>query len=200
MKYRAITGENFYLLELKNTCKFLLSDDISPNISEEEFKKKLKENDILDSKTESNFLKKFQSIKKRYKVLTENLKKELIIANAETSKFINLYAILCCERIMAEFMDEVIREKYSTFDYEIKYSDFVSFINYKATQSEIINAWTEAGKKKMVDKLKNFLKDGGFLEKIDDSKYKIIKPIIDPKVIDEIEVNGNNKILRTMLY
>lgn len=200
MKYRAITGENFYLLEIKNTCKFLLGNDLSLNLSEAEFKNKLKENDILDSKTESNFLKKFQSIKKRYRALTEELKKQLVITDAETSKFINLYAILCCERIITEFMDEVLREKYYIFDYEIKNSDFVSFINYKATQSEIVNSWSEAGKKKMVNKLKSFLKDGGFLEKIDEDRYKIIKPIIDSKVIDEIEINGNNKILRVMLY
>lgn len=196
MEYKAITGENFYLLELKNTCKFLLDK----NFKEDELKDILKKNDILDTKTESNFNKKFQSIKKRYRVLPDFLKKELIIANAETSKFINLYAILCCERLIAEFMDEIIKEKYNLFDYELNDRDFIKFIDYKASQSEIIKKWSDAGRKKMINKFKNFLKEGGYLEKIGDKKYKITKPIIDSKVIDEIKINGNNKILKLMLY
>ena len=39
MEYRAITGENFYLIEMKNTCKFILENKI-----EEDLKKMLKAN------------------------------------------------------------------------------------------------------------------------------------------------------------
>jgi len=77
--------------------------------------------------------------------------------------------------------------------------DFLSYLAIKSEQLEIINNWTESGKRKMLVKVKNFLAEGGFLEKNKDS-YKIIKPIVDLAVIDEIKENGNKKILKIMFY
>ena len=51
----------------------------------------------------------------------------------------------------------------------------------------------------MLVKIKNFLTEGGFLEKNKDG-YNIIKPIVESAVIDEIKENGNRKILKIMFY
>ena len=106
MKYVAITGENFYYSEMKNVCEFLYENGYK--IEEIDFKQKLKENDILDCKSESNFSKKYQTINKRIKAITVGLMKKIITENIENGKFINLYLILCMERFVAEFMDEVV--------------------------------------------------------------------------------------------
>ena len=194
MEYRAITAENFYLIEMKNTCKFILENKL-----EEDLKKLLKINNILETVSESNFLKKFNSINKRLKSLTDNLKKQIVDTDLASARFINLYSILCNERFILEFLEEVVKEKYDNYDYSIKESDFLSYLATKSEQSEIINNWTEAGKRKMLVKIKNFLTEGGYLEK-DKDGYKIIKPIVDLAVIDEIKENGNKKILKIMFY
>ena len=194
MEYRAITGENFYLIEMKNTCKFILE-----NKTEEDLKNLLKANNILETVSESNFSKKFNTINKRLKSLTDNLKKQIVDTDLASARFINLYSILCNERFILEFLEEVVKEKYDNYDYSIKESDFLSYLATKSEQSEIINNWTEAGKRKMLVKIKNFLTEGGYLEKNKDG-YKIIKPIIDLAVIDEIKENGNKKILKIMFY
>ena len=106
---------------------------------------------------------------------------------------------MCNERFILEFLEEVVKEKYDNYDYSIKESDFLIYLATKSEQSEIINNWTEAGKRKMLVKIKNFLTEGGYLEKNKDG-YKIIKPIIDLAVIDEIKENGNKKILKIMFY
>jgi len=106
---------------------------------------------------------------------------------------------LCNERFILEFLEEVVKEKYDNYDYNIKESDFLIYLATKSEQSEIINNWTTEGKRKMLVKIKNFLTEGGFLEKNKDS-YKIIKPIVDLAVIDEIKENGNEKILKIMFY
>lgn len=49
----------------------------------------------------------------------------------------------------------------------------------------------------MLIKIKNFLI--GQLEKNKDI-YKIIKPIVDSAIINEIKENGNKKILKIMFY
>ena len=194
MEYRAITGENFYLIEMKNTCKFILENKVEENL-----KNLLKVNNILETVSESNFSKKFNTINNRLKSLTDNLKKQMIDTDLASARFINLYSILCNERFILEFLEEVVKEKYDNYYYSIKESDFLSYLATKSEQSEIINNWTEAGKRKMLVKIKNFLTEGGFLEKNKDG-YKIIKPIIDLAVIDEIKENGNKKILKIMFY
>ena len=194
MEYRAITAENFYLIEMRNTCKFILENE-----PEEDLKNLLKANNILETVSESNFSKKFNTINNRLKSLTDNLKKQIVDTDLASARFINLYSILCNERFILEFLEEVVKEKYDNYYYSIKESDFLSYLATKSEQSEIINNWTEAGKRKMLVKIKNFLTEGGFLEKNKDG-YKIIKPIVDLAVIDEIKENGNKKILKIMFY
>ena len=194
MEYRAITAENFYLIEMKNTCKFILENRV-----EEDLKKLLKINNILETVSESNFSKKFNTINKRLKSLTDNLKKQIVNTDLTSARFINLYSILCNERFILEFLEEVVKEKYDNYDYSIKESDFSNYMETKSEQSKVIQNWTAEGKRRMLIKVKNFLTEGGFLEKNKDS-YKIIKPIVDLAIIDEIKENGNKKILKIMFY
>lgn len=194
MEYRAITAENFYLIEMRNTCKFILE-----NKTEEDLKNLLKTNNILETVSESNFSKKFNTINKRLKSLTDNLKKQIVNTDLTSARFINLYSILCNERFILEFLEEVVKEKYDNYDYYIKESDFSNYMETKSEQSKVIQNWTAEGKRKMLVKVKNFLTESGFLEKNKDG-YKIIKPIVDLAVIDEIKENGNKKILKIMFY
>lgn len=194
MEYRAITAENFYLIEMRNTCKFILE-----NKTEEDLKNLLKTNNILETVSESNFSKKFNTINKRLKSLTDNLKKQIVNTDLTSARFINLYSILCNERFILEFLEEVVKEKYDNYSYYIKESDFSNYMETKSEQSKVIQNWTAEGKQKMLVKVKNFLTESGFLEKNKDG-YKIIKPIVDLAVIDEIKENGNKKILKIMFY
>ena len=194
MEYRAITAENFYLIEMRNTCKFILENKV-----EEDLKKMLKANNILEAVSESNFSKKFNTINKRLKSLTDNLKKQIVDTDLTSARFINLYSILCNERFILEFLEEVVKEKYDNYDYSIKESDFSNYMETKSEQSKVIQNWTAEGKRRMLIKVKNFLTEGGYLEK-DKEGYKIIKPIVDLVVIDEIKENGNKKILKIMFY
>ena len=194
MEYRAITAENFYLIEMRNTCKFILENKV-----EEDLKKLLKINNILETVSESNFSKKFNTINKRLKSLTDNLKKQIVDTDLTSARFINLYSILCNERFILEFLEEVVKEKYDNYDYSIKESDFSNYMETKSEQSKVIQNWTAEAKRRMLIKVKNFLTEGGYLEKNKDG-YKIIKPIVDLVVIDEIKENGNRKILKIMFY
>ena len=194
MEYRAITAENFYLIEMRNTCKFILENKV-----EEDLKKMLKANNILETVSESNFSKKFNTINKRLKSLTDNLKKQVVDTDLTSARFINLYSILCNERFILEFLEEVVKEKYENYSYYIKESDFSNYMETKSEQSKVIQNWTAEGKRRMLIKVKNFLTEGGYLEK-NKEDYKIIKPIVDLAVIDEIKENGNKKILKIMFY
>ena len=194
MEYRAITAENFYLIEMRNTCKFILENKV-----EEDLKNLLKTNNILETVSESNFSKKFNTVNKRLKSLTDILKKQIVDTDLASARFINLYTILCNERFILEFLEEVVKEKYDNYDYYIKERDFLNYMETKSEQSKVIQNWTAEAKRRMLIKVKNFLTEGGYLEK-NKEDYKIIKPIVDLAVIDEIKENGNKKILKIMFY
>ena len=194
MEYRAITAENFYLIEMRNTCKFILENKL-----ERDLKNLLKVNNILETVSESNFSKKFNTINKRLKSLTDNLKKQIVDTDLTSARFINLYSILCNERFILEFLEEVVKEKYDNYGYYVKESDFSNYMETKSEQSKVIQNWTAEAKRRMLIKVKNFLTEGGYLEK-NKEDYKIIKPIVDLAVIDEIKENGNKKILKIMFY
>ena len=123
MQYRGITSENFYLTEIRNTCRFILENGIQENLKE-----LFKKNNILETFSESNFSKKYNTINKRLKSLTDNLKKQIVDTDLASAKFINLYSILCNERFILEFLEEVVKEKYDNYDYSIKESDFLIYL------------------------------------------------------------------------
>lgn len=195
MEYKSITGENFYYTEIKNAARYLLKN---PDV--EKIRDEFKENDVLDCTSESNFKKKFFSINKRINHLTDELKYQITASDSNTGKFINLYVILCSERLLLEFADEIIKEKYKNFDYFLKESEIDNFIKLKSEQSEAVEKWSESGKKKMVVKIKNFFIEGGFLLKEEEKRYKIVKPIVLSEIIQEMKLNGNNSVVKAMLY
>lgn len=195
MRYRAITSENFYFNEIKRACKFLLRNKDVENMRE-----KFRERDILDVTSLSNFQKKYSSVSRRLIYLTDELKEYLANSDSQTGKVINLYTILCTERIILEFADEVLKEKYHTYDYLIYQKDFNRFMEFKADQSDIVKNWSEESKRKVVVKIKNFLVEGGLLTKIEDGKYKITRPIILTEIREEISTNGKKEVLEAMLY
>ena len=195
MKYRAITSENFYYKELKNTA-ILLKETQVPF---EDAKELIREKDVLDTKSIANFNKKFLSINKRYNALSEELRVMLCEADSENGKFINFYAILLAERIVLEFMDEVVRENFSRLNYQLSNSDFISFMKHKQEQSEDVASWTQAGRDKVITKLKNFSVEAGYLEKNNDG-FLIKKPVIDTSIINAIENQSGSKFLKILLY
>lgn len=195
MKYRAITSENFYYKELKNTAILLKTN----SVPFEEAKELIKEKDILDTKSIANFNKKFLSISKRYNALSEELRDMLCDADSDSGKFINFYAILLAERIVLEFVDEVIRENFSRLNYQLFNSDFINFMKHKQEQSEEVASWSQAGRDKVITKLKNFSVEAGYLEKNNDG-FLIKKPVVDTSVINAIENQSGSKFLKILLY
>ena len=120
-------------------------------------------------------------------------------ADSDSGKFINFYAILLAERIVLEFVDEVIRENFSRLNYQLFNSDFINFMKHKQEQSEEVASWSQAGRDKVITKLKNFSVEAGYLEKNNDG-FLIKKPVVDTSVINAIENQSGSKFLKILLY
>ena len=96
-------------------------------------------------------------------------------------------------------MDEVVRENFARLNYQLSNSDFISFMKHKQEQSEDVASWTQAGRDKVIVKLKNFSVEAGYLEKNNDG-FLIKKPVIDTSIINAIENQSGSKFLKILLY
>ncbi len=195
MDYKAITSESFYFQEMRDVSRFLIDKD-KPI---EEYKEEIKELDLLNTKSNSNFQKKFLSMKRRIPTLSKNLLLFLINEDSSIAKFINLYSVAVSERLIFEFFSDVIKSKVDSYDRYLSDLDFEKFMQLKSEQSQTVDSWSEASKKKVSARIKRFLIEGGYLYK-DGEVFRIAKPIIPIEIIDEIKINGNKKLIKAMLF
>ena len=72
-------------------------------------------------------------------------------------------------------------------------------MKHKQEQSEDVASWTQAGRDKVITKLKNFSVEAGYLEKNNDG-FLIKKPVIDTSIINAIENQSGSKFLKILLY
>ncbi len=194
MIYRAVTSENFYYSDIKRIARALVKAG-----EVEDLKQFVEDKHLIEYDTVHNFNKKFRTAKKRLAVLDSFLLNKLANAGSDMGKFIILFSILLNERLFLEFMDEVIQERYSSYEYYVYESEFIGFIREKAELHEEVAKWSEASKKKMAVKLKNFFREGGYLTQ-DEKGYKITRPIISLDILNHIADSEYRKILKTMLY
>lgn len=185
MIYRAINSENFWQMEMIQTA-INISDKKIDNLRDY-----IKNEKIIDYTSESNLNKKAGGIAKRINSLDIFLIKELANGDVVTSKFLILYSIIKTERIMYDFLNELIFSNHFKLKMYITKNEIDDFISNKILQVPEISKWTEATVKRMKSKIVEFFIQGGYLIK-EKNDYTIATPNINPKVKKYIlENNGN---------
>lgn len=198
MKYRALTNENFYYLETKRVAMLIKKNK---GISKEELFEYLKENEILEANNEKNFKSKFLTIYKRLSSLNEVLIERIAEESSDIGKFINLLSIILNEKIVFDFINEVIKKRYFLLDKVIDNIDFNKFMSEKSEEIEEVSKWTEASKKKIIVRLKTYFVESGYLmkSKFNTSEYKISRPLIPMDILKNIEIEYGEVILEAIL-
>ena len=85
-------------------------------------------------------------------------------SSAEVAKQINLYAIMCENRIAYDFMTEVIGEKYRSQELDFSAKDVNVFFMELAEKVPAVDSWSESTMKKLKQVLVRFLVECEFLE------------------------------------
>lgn len=185
MIYRAINSENFWQMEMIQTA-INISDKQIENLRDY-----IKSEKIIDYTSESNLNKKAGGIAKRMNSLDIFLIKEMASGDVVTSKFLILYSIINTEKIMYDFLNELIFSNHFKLKMYITKNEIDNFISNKILQVPEISKWTEATVKRMKSKIVEFFIQGGYLIK-EKNDYTIATPNINPKVKKYIlENNGN---------
>lgn len=150
IKYNGgLTAEQFLFYEIRIVSKQYLEGKSIAEIIEY-----IKRDNLFQYPTERKISKLTRACHKRIIALgNEKLVYELANAPIEVAKQINLYAMMRYNRLVREFMLDLIGEKYRQQDFSYTRKDINGFFSRLREQNDDIAAWSE----KTIIKLKQVL-------------------------------------------
>ena len=135
----ALTAEQFLFYEIKIVAKLYLDAK-----SIDEIIKYIQRDNLFQYPTEREVARLTRACHKRLVALdNDKLVYELANAPAEVAKQINLYAMMRYNRLVREFMEGLIGEKYRQHDFSYTRKDINVFFSRLREQNDDIAAWSE---------------------------------------------------------
>lgn len=192
MIYRAILEEAFLNLEMIQVAQYMKNKKI------DDLRQVLLKEEILDYSSANNLKRKVGSLIKRFNSLDSTLIEELGEGDIATTEFITFYSIVKNEKILFDFLSEVIYSNYIKLKKYVSKEEIDNFMLEKARQVEEVNNWTEGTKKRMKSKIVEFSIKGGYLKK-EKNDYTIIFPSVSKKTVEHIRKIESNELV-SMLF
>lgn len=186
MKYYSLSGERSLLKELRIVFNLL-----NHSYSLDEIKNKVYEDNLFQYSSTSSIQRVFSAIKKRIKNIDSELIKLFISESYDTQSIINLYLIMKSNKLIFDFMYEVIKDKYFFYDFQLKDSDINKFFEVKKIQVPEIANWSEKTIKRTKTEIKKILYDAGILK---DKKTMEIQPLIISEDFKRYLISNNELI------
>ena len=144
-----LTAEQFLFYEMRIVSKQYLK-----NKTIEEIIAYIKQDNLFQYPTERMVVRIARACHKRLVALdNEKLVYELANAPVEVAKQINLYAMMRYNRLVREFMEGLIGEKYRQHDFSYTRRDINIFFSHLQEQNDDVAAWSE----QTITKLKQVL-------------------------------------------
>jgi len=165
------TGENFLYFETKIIAKLLLS-----GLSEKEIKEKVLSDNIFQYKTIKRAGRRITDVIKRLKNFDPDFLEVFNSSSNEEGRIINLFSLYENNKLLSDFMIEVIKSKYEIQQYILTDSEIKSFFNKKAQTDENVCNWKEYTIYKLSQVLRKILIEAGTLKK--NHNYKLLIPYI----------------------
>jgi len=181
-----LTAEQFLFYEIRIVSKLYLEGK-----SIDEIVKYIQHGNLFQYPTEREVSRLARACYKRIVALGNNkLVFELANAPVEVAKQINLYAMMCYNRLVREFMIDVIGEKYRQQDFSFTKKDINVFFTHLQEQNEDVAAWSERTINKLKQVLTKCLIEVGMLDSVKDTT---LNPIL---ISEELEsgIRENNDL------
>ena len=160
-----LTAEQFLFYEMRIVSKQYLE-----NKSIEEIIEYIKRDNLFQYPTERMIIRIARSCYKRL-VALDNDKLVYEVANApiEVAKQINLYAMMRYNRLVREFMVDLIGEKYRQHDFSYTKKDINIFFSRLREQNDDVAAWSEQTIAKLKQVLTKCLIETEMLDSVRDT-------------------------------
>lgn len=135
----SLTAEQFLFYEIRIVSKQYLEGK-----SIDEIVEVIKYDNLFQYPTERKISKLARACHRRILALdNDKLVYELANAPVEVAKQINLYAMMCYNRLVREFMTSLIGEKYRQHDFSYSRKDINVFFSRLREQNDNIATWSE---------------------------------------------------------
>ena len=180
----SLTAEQFLFYEIRIAAKYYIDGKTI-----EEAIEIIKRGNLFQYPTERQVSRLARACYKRLDSLNnEQLVHELAFAPGEIAKQINLYAIMKYNRLVWEFMIQVIGEKYSHQDFSFSRKDLNAFFTRLQAQNDSVSAWSENTVSKIKSVLVRMLVETEYLDGI---RSTILNPVL---LCEELEegIRANN--------
>lgn len=179
-----ITREQFLYFETRIIARYKLD-----GYSNDEILKIAYDENILEMPTEKSIGLLTRACLKRLDNSPKELTELIAYGSPEISKQANLYAMMCQNLLVWEFMINVIGKKYSTRDLSFSKKDVNVYLTKLKEQNESIASWSETTFSKIRSVLIKILSDTDF---IDDIKSEILNPVYLYDELEEIILKNND--------
>lgn len=176
--YGGLTAEQFLFYEIRIVAKYFLEGKGIDEIIE-----LVQRDNLFQYPTEREVSRLTRACYKRLVALdNEKLVYELSNAPVETAKQINLYAMMRYNRLVREFMEGLIGEKYRQHDFSYTKKDINIFFSRLQEQNDDIAAWSEQTIRKLKQVLTKCLIETEMLDSVRDTT---LNPIF---ISEELEI------------
>jgi Txe/YoeB family toxin of Txe-Axe toxin-antitoxin module len=181
-----LTAEQFLFYEMRIVSKQYLEKK-----SIEEIIACIRRDNLFQYPTERMIIRMARACYKRLVALdNEKLVYEVANAPVEVAKQINLYAMMRYNRLVREFMEGVIGEKYRLQDFSYTKKDINMFFSRLQEQNDDVATWSEQTIMKLKQVLNKCLIETGML---DSARDTTLNPIL---ISEELEtgIRENNDL------
>lgn len=190
----SLTAEQFLFYEIRISAKFYMK-----GVPIEEAIHKIKKENLFQYPTERQVSRLTRACYKRLDALSnDRLVHEIAFAPSEDAKQINLYAIMRYNRLVWEFMIQVIGEKYRNQDFSFTRKELHAFFNRLQAQDDTVSTWSEHTVNKIKSVLVRMLIETEFLDgRLDTTLH----PVLLCEALEQgIKANGDYDALTAFNY
>lgn len=190
----SLTAEQFLYYEIRIASKFYLEGKPIDEAVEI-----IKRDNLFQYPTERQVSRLARACYKRLDALdNKRLVEELAVAPNEIAKQINLYAMMRYNRLVWEFMIQVIGEKYRNQDFSFSRKDLNAFFTRLQAQDDGIASWSESTINKIKSVLVRVLIETEYLDSV---RATTLNPVLLCEELEQgIKENGDYDALVAFNY
>lgn len=190
----SLTAEQFLFYEMRIASKFYIQ-----GISIDEAISKIREDNLFQYPTEREIARMTRACYRRLDALNNrSLIQEISSAPAEIAKQINLYAIMRYNRLVWDFMIQVIGEKFRTQDFSFERKDLNTFFSRLQAQNDSVAGWSDNTISKIKSVLVRCLVETEYL---DHFKSTTLNPVFLCEELERgIHENNDGEVLPAFNY
>lgn len=184
-----LTAEPFLYNETKIIAEYILNgEDVN------ELKKRNIEENLIHYKKPKSIQRVNSPIFRRLSVLDEEMLREFIYSDIDTSRYILLYAIMKTDKLVRDFVIEVYKDKLLMQKEYIEKFDIDNWYEDKCTISQNLRERSESTTNKLKQVIMKIMQDSGLVKKEREKnnyRFKVIRPLLKDKFINELESRGD---------